>query len=56
MVVSVPMGQTENLETTGPDLEGKPLELVRDLDQFSQQNYFATGLNIFETAGLLVKK
>ena len=47
------LAQTASLETTDPDLEGKLLELVRDLDQFSQQNYFATGLNIFETAGLI---
>jgi hypothetical protein len=52
MVVTVSLVQTESLETTDPDIEGKLLELVRDLDQFSQQNYFASGLNIFETAGL----
>jgi hypothetical protein len=52
MVAAMSLVQTENSETSDPDIEEKLLELVRDLDEFSRQNYFASGLNIFETAGL----
>jgi hypothetical protein len=35
-----------------PDIEKKLLNLIIDLDRFSKEKYFPSGLNIFEAAGL----
>jgi hypothetical protein len=47
----VPIKETDP-KRGDPEIERKLLSLINDLDQFSQQKYFAAGLNIFETAGL----